>query len=238
MAWQQLTASLRTNLQHFDQQLESILRATEQSQLRIHCRQGCSNCCRLAVNCSFPEAALIAQQLSSEQQTAIQTRMPVLQNISQAAENLKQFLQLFRQQLNGCPLLIPENQCCSIYNLRPFSCRALLSTRPSSWCGVDFADLHPLEKQAFLSSLDPEIVAFPTHYLARPQELGAEQETTTMIEMHDHYGIGLGGNLIYLIWLELEYQLVDLLEKNRGKVKKLLLQEERDHPFLLQLKIF
>ncbi|MCW8892441.1 MAG: YkgJ family cysteine cluster protein [Deltaproteobacteria bacterium] len=237
MAWQQVIESLRTNHQRFEHQLENILRAEEQRKLQIHCRKGCGNCCRLAVNCSFPEAALIAQQLSTQQQQTLKTRTPVLQNMSKTAENLKQFLRLFRQQRHGCPLLIPENQCCSIYSLRPFSCRSLLSTRPSSWCGVDFADLHPLEKQAFLSSLNREIVAFPTHYLAQPQELGAGLEASTMVEMHDHYDISLGGNLIYLIWLELEYQLVELLEKNREKAKKLLLHEERNHPFLLQLKI-
>lgn len=233
-----LTASLAAKRQHFDRQLKAILHSAEEEKFTIYCREGCGNCCRLAVNCSFPEAADIAQQLTAQQQSALTACIPRLQMLARNATDLKNFLQFYREQMKGCPFLTSTKQSCSIYNIRPLSCRALLSTRPSDWCGVDFSNLHPLEKKAYLSSLNPEIVSFPTHYLKHAQELGSELETTTLAEMGEHYGVNLGGSLIYQVWLELEYNLSEWLEKNSEKARKIIRREEQNQPFLLHYRIF
>jgi Fe-S-cluster containining protein len=234
MAWAPLLDELKAAHRQFDQETEDYSKVDAVPQ--IFCAKGCSNCCKLAVNCSFPEALLIVRHLTAGQHPGLNDKLPGLRDISTQAGCLKEFLRLFRKQLGGCPFLHPENGSCTIYSYRPYSCRALLSIRNSSWCGFDFADLHPLEKQAFLSSLDPEIVAYPTHYLAATQELGLEREAQTLADMRDTFGASLSGNLIYQVWLELEYQLSEVFRQGFSATRNFLEDRELDWPFLLQLR--
>lgn len=234
IGWEQLLASLSDHRRQLDRQVVQ-LRAAEHVGT-IYCKEGCGNCCSLAVNCSFPEAVAIAMALDDVQRKQLDTKLPLLRQVSTQAEDLKQFLRLFRQQLGGCPFLDADTACCTTYSLRPLSCRALLSSRNSNWCAVDFADLHPLEKQAFVSSLDPELVAFPTHYLAASQELGIELETELLVDMRDCFGVSLSGNLIYQVWLEAEYRLSEVMTEGFEATLAFLLERELDLPFLLQLQ--
>ncbi len=234
MAWVPLLDDLKAAHRRFDQQTEHYSKLDAVPQ--IFCAKGCSNCCKLAVNCSFPEALLIVRQLPAGQPPGLNDKLPVLRDISTQAGSLKDFLRQFRKQLGGCPFLHPGDGSCTIYSSRPFSCRALRSTRNSSWCGFDFADLHPLEKEAFLSSLDPEIVAYPTHYLAATQELGLEREAQALADMRDAFGVSISGNLIYQVWLELEYQLSEVVRQGFSATRNFLEDRELDWPFLLQLR--
>jgi len=200
----------------------------------LYCRSECGNCCTLAVNCSYPEVMILAAGLSAEQRDRINERLPLLAELCTRACDLKEFLYFYRQQGGGCPLLDPL-QNCSSYSERPLSCRALLSTRPPAWCGVDFSTLHPYEKQAFLSSLDKNLVAFPSHYLARPLELGAELEKSLDDEFAAQYQVIINGNLIWLLGLELNSQVGErLAQREQGVIEWLLEQQER-HPYLLQV---
>ncbi len=235
MSWPELLENLSASGRQLDQQTD-LLCQTENTQFQLFCTKGCSNCCTLAVNCSFVEAVAIANNLSADQRQALTAKLPLLRQISQQAENLKEFLRQFRAQLGGCPFLAVEDGSCSIYPLRPLSCRALLSTRNSSWCAVDFADLHPQEKEAFLSSLNPEIVAFPTHYLATSQELGLELESVSMVAMRDTFSVALSGNLIYQVWLETEFQLSKVLAQGFAATRQFIEERKLDLPFLLQLQ--
>jgi len=234
MEWPELLVNLDPSRQQLDRQAELL--ASAEDQLPIYCAKGCRNCCSLAVNCSFPEAVAIANSLTADQRQNLNAKLPLLHQISQQAEGLKQFLRQFRARLGGCPFLTIEDGSCSIYPLRPFSCRALLSTRNSNWCAVDFADLHPQEKEAFLSSLDPQLVAFPTHYLAASQELGLELEAQSLVAMRDAFGVALSGNLLYQVWLEAEYQLSAVMSKGFDEARLFLEQNRLDLPFLLQLQ--
>ncbi|PLY04383.1 MAG: zinc/iron-chelating domain-containing protein [Desulfuromonas sp.] len=233
MGWLELSATLERRQQEFDSRIALILRTAEQRQVAIHCRTGCGHCCTMAVNCSFPEAVRIAHVLTAGQRQNLERALPLLIRISREAQDLKDFLRRFRREL-GCPFLDSEQRC-TIYPVRPFSCRALLSTRPGAWCGVDFSELHPLERQAFLSSLDRELVNFPTHYLALPQEIGQELEVTTQLDMRDACGVSLSGSMIYQIWLELEHGLSEQLVNNSVGARDLLVREQQEHPYLLQL---
>lgn len=236
MDWQELFADLSKSRQQLDQQTEKFCRATEQNRVNCFCEKGCCNCCTLAVNCSFTEALAIAKSLTNKQRQTLEENLPLLRKISLQAEGLKQFLRRFRDQFGGCPFLASEDGHCGIYPQRPFSCRALISTRNSSWCAVDFAKLHPLEKEAFLSSLDPEVVAFPTHYLAAPQELGLELESFALVAMRETFGVALSGNLIYLAWLEREHQLSEIIPQGFTATREFLERKQLDLPFLLQLQ--
>lgn len=233
MAWPQLFAGLKTSRQQMDRQIDLICAKPESA--TIYCGKGCSNCCSLAVNCSFPEAAAIARELTPQQRQQLAVRLPTLWQLSRQAETLKQFLRLFRSQLGGCPFL-DETGSCGIYPQRPFSCRSLLSTRNSSWCAVDFGALHPQEKEAFLSSLDQELVAFPTHYLAASQEIGLEYEALSLSQMRESFGFSLSGNLLHQVWLEGEYRLSEVMERGYAETRDFLYEKEADLPFLLQLR--
>jgi Fe-S-cluster containining protein len=220
--------------QQLDDAITGLWQSCREQGRDLYCRAGCGNCCTLAVNCSYPEAVMLAASLSVEQRARINERLPVVAQLSTAAGNLKEFLHSYRQQGGGCPLLDAQ-QNCSSYHQRPLSCRALLSTRPSAWCGVDFSTLHPNEKQAFLSSLDKNLVAFPSHYLARPLDLAAELEKTLATAFANEYGVNISGNLIWLLGLQLNSQVGERLAKKEEGLIEWLLEQQKGYPYLLQV---
>lgn len=180
----------------------------------IHCGKGCSGCCSLVVNCTFPEAVLIASALSSSQAEQVQSRIAVLQSIATQATSLKEWLTTYRQQAGPCPFL-DQTGACGIYPVRPLSCRSLLATQAPHWCSTDFSALSSPEKQQFMESLDRSAVAFPTHYAATPQEIGRELEEATLRQMETVYGFALLGSLPWLVWLELEHAVSNRLSAGR-----------------------
>ncbi len=236
MRWQPILDQLAAGQQLLDRQTIEDCARLRGERIQVYCSSGCCNCCSLTVNCSFAEALLLARNINPEQRILLNEKIDELRKISLGSGDLKDFLRQFRDQLGGCPLLIAEEGNCSLYPQRPYSCRALLSTRNSNWCAVDFATLHPLEKEAFLSSLDPEVVAFPTHYLAAPQETGLELESVLLRAMREEFGVSLSGNLIYLLWLELEHQLSGIIPQGFVTTRRYLEEHQLDLPFLLQLQ--
>lgn len=236
MAWRQLLDGVQARLQEFSQQGDDLRQTAEAAGQQIYCGPNCSNCCSLTVNCSYPEALLLAGNLLPEQRQAVTDRIPELLKLSRQAPNLKEFLQLFQQQPTACPLLHQPSGNCAVYPLRPFSCRALLSTRNSSWCGVDLSALPELEKQLYLSSLNPEVVAYPTHYLAASQELGRKLETEQLQRQQESFGLAVSGNLIFLLWLELEYQFSSIVATGIAAVESLLAKERLEFAYLLEIQ--
>jgi Fe-S-cluster containining protein len=235
MDWKEELQSVQASQRQLDEHIARCLRQMGKKEINIHCRVGCPNCCTLAVNCSFTEALLIARNLPENLIKGVDEKVALLQQISREAKGLKEFLQRFRREIDGCPFLNAENGC-AIYRQRPLTCRALLSTRPADWCGVDFSKLPPLEKQAFLSSLNREVVNFPTHYLAEPQELAANLESEANARLFDSSGIALSGNLIYLVWLERKYGLAGIISQGTAAFRQLLQDKQLDLPYLLQAR--
>ncbi len=235
MDWDRLFGQLKDRLADYDQLLGRCVEKDKARGVVIHCRKGCANCCTLAVNCSYVEAAYVAQSLAPGQVVRLEHKVADLLRISSEAQDLKTFLKLYRQQLGSCPFLDAE-EACSAYGYRPFSCRSLLSSRPEAWCGVDFSALHPLEREAFLSSLDAEIVNFPTHYLAKPQELAAEYEAAIAAELSDAADVHLSGNFLYQVWLERTHGLSALLASGRDVLRSYLQDHALERPFLLHFR--
>lgn len=229
--WRKQVLSLR---QQFDEDTFDLWQEYKRTGGSIYCRKGCGNCCTLAVNCSYPEAVILAAELTHQQRYQVLDRLPLLVQLCHAATDLKTFLQSYRKQAGACPFLDAE-ACCSCYSVRPLSCRALLSTRPEAWCGIDFSTLHPLEKKAFLSSLDADVVAYPSHYLARPLELAAAMEKSLDDEFAMQYGVKISGNLIWLLGLELNSQISERLARQEVGMIDWLLQQQEQYPYLLQV---
>jgi Fe-S-cluster containining protein len=208
-----------------------IARAQEQG-ATIHCRDHCSNCCSLAVFTTLPEALRIAGKLTPAQVISLEQYIAQLQTALHPEVNLRSFLKLHRQLRLFCPFL--EHASCSIYPWRPLACRALLSTRPAAWCAVDFSTLHTLEQQAFLSSLDRQVVDFPSHYLASSRQQGQTLETLLLEQMQRQCGFALSGHLPTLVWLETKLQLSHNLRRGPDWLRENLSRAGLSSPCLLQ----
>jgi Fe-S-cluster containining protein len=204
-----------------------------QSETRIHCGRGCANCCTLNVAMTLAEALPLAASLDTAQWQAIAARVAALQALLPGCADQKEFLRAQRT-LGPCPLLAADGAC-AVYSRRPLACRALHSTRDCAWCGVDFTTLHPLEREAFLSSLDPAVVAFPTHYARVPRELAAAAEDRLITAMHTAWGFALTGHLAVLLHLATDADLVASLPAARQTVAAQLAARSLAHPFLVTL---
>lgn len=198
----------------------------------VYCGTGCSGCCNLAVNCTLLEALPLAAACSPQQEERLQELAPRLKTTADSCGSLKEWLASYRSQLGPCLFLSPKGTC-SVYGVRPLSCRALLSTCSADWCTTDFSSLSSEEKQTFMEGLDRSAVAFPTHYAATPQEIGRELEEATLRQMESIYGFSVVGCLPWLVWLEQEHRISGLLAAGEENVKRYLAQHDLDNCFLL-----
>jgi len=201
---------------------------------KIFCAKGCSSCCTLAVNCTAAEALLIARSLDREQQEKLKDYVARLKGKVSEAVELKDYLRLHRKELGGCPFL--DEGSCGIYPVRPISCRALLATKESRWCGVDFSELTAAEKLAFVESLDRTAVAFPLHYLACTQDAGQQLEAQLSLQMLQEYGFSLYGSMPVLVYLFTEHDLASSFDKEAGAVLAAAAAAGLANPFLLQVE--
>ena len=91
----------------------------------LACAEGCAWCCRKVVGCAAPEvlhiAAYLQEHLSPEQMEA--TRQRVAERDDER-RNLRQ--DSWAAKRVACPLLV--NERCSVYPVRPLTCRGFNST--------------------------------------------------------------------------------------------------------------
>jgi Fe-S-cluster containining protein len=197
------------------------------------CHRGCSACCTLAVNCTFPEALAIAHELGDAGWSDVERHADQLLQTARASGSLKEYLQ--RKRLLGpCPFLDPDGAC-RIYAVRPLSCRALISTRESRWCGTDFSALSAAEKQAFLAGLDRRVADVPLHYAAFPRARGAEGEQRLLGVMAEQFGFAISGALPHLLRLERQHAMGGLAAWGPAAARDLLQRHDLLHPFLVEL---
>ena len=193
---------------------------------------GCSTCCTLAVNCTLPEAMVVAAALTDSQVERLAAHVARLPAVAASSSDLKEYLRRQRQELGACPFLEDDGRC-GVYPARPLSCRALLSTREPHWCGIDFATLSSAEKQEFMAGLDRSIVAFPLHYVAATREQGQLRESDLAGAMTGRFGFYLYGNLPALVYLERQHRLGEAVAAGRETTMSLLTAAGLDHPFLV-----
>ncbi|HEX5773210.1 MAG TPA: zinc/iron-chelating domain-containing protein, partial [Geomobilimonas sp.] len=62
--WQPLIDAVREQQTIFDREIASWADRYRRAGGKLFCDKGCSNCCTLAVNCTFPEAVRISANLS------------------------------------------------------------------------------------------------------------------------------------------------------------------------------
>lgn len=166
----------------------------------IHCACGCHCCCSLAVNCTLTEAVALAGVLDEAQLAAVSAYAARLQGVTDTVADMKEYLRMQRTEMGMCPLL-GDSGACGVYGSRPLSCRSLLSTKESYWCGVDFATIPAAEKERYIASLDQSVAAFPLHYVAFAQDTGSEFETRQLAHMQELFGFSCYGCMPALVSL-------------------------------------
>mgnify|MGYP006289193975 CR=1 FL=1 len=108
--------------------------------LSLACRKYCAHCCTCNVTMTRLEAAYIYRELSAERQAALRRALaPQLEKkryqpaitLNRMAELCMTGADLPEEEIDPawgpCPLL--TDKACPIYEVRPFGCRCLLSTR-------------------------------------------------------------------------------------------------------------
>jgi hypothetical protein len=198
----------------------------------VFCGKGCRNCCSLAVHAGFAEALAVARHLDQAQKKAVESYATKLGELVQGVADLKGYLRLHRQEMGFCPFL-DDAGACSVYQVRPLSCRSLISTRESVWCGTDFSRIGAAERDAFVESLDREVVAFPSHYVAVLQETGKELEGAGTKRMSALFGFALYGNLGVLIHLIDRYRLLEACLEGRAEAAGAIAEAGFAHPLLV-----
>jgi hypothetical protein len=230
--WQRLKDEVRKEHSHFDEEVRAWLDGYTRSGGRVFCDKGCRECCNLAVNCTFTEALCIAETLSEVHVARVREHAGLLRRHIHEAEDLKDYLRMHRQKIGFCPFL-EEDGSCGVYEERPFSCRSLLATQESLWCGADFTRLSSEEKRAFIERLDPSVVSFPMHYVAASQERGQELEFRSARRMTEQLGFSFYGSLPFLVFLERELQLSGAMLEGYEATVLLLERAGLRLPFLI-----
>ncbi|QXE92765.1 YkgJ family cysteine cluster protein [Geomonas subterranea] len=200
----------------------------------IHCGKGCSNCCRLAVHTGFAEALAIARQMGAEQAREVEAYALKLREMVQGVAELPHYLRLHRDNMGFCPLL-NDDGACGVYPVRPLTCRSLISTRESAWCGADFSKIAPADRDAFLAGLDRKVVSFPSHYVAALQESGKELEEAGAQLMRSLLGFALYGNLGVLVHLCHNHDLAGAALQGRDGAVSAIREAGFDHPLLVNV---
>lgn len=198
----------------------------------IYCRDSCPGCCHLAVHATYPESVAVAKVLTEPQQIRLTEYIASLKAVLPELTSLKKYLKKHRQELGPCPFLNVQGSC-SIYPVRPLSCRALLSTRPAAWCTVDFSELNEWDKQAYISSLDRQTVAWPTHYVAATQDFGRELESHLLESMQRSRNWCLSGNFAVMVWIEQSTRLSQKHTATTDQVREMLSSSGVFNPLLL-----
>ena len=188
----------------------------------------------MAVHATYPEAVAVAGELGEPQLERLSGYIERLKTALPEMTSFKDYLKRHRQALGPCPFLDAQGSC-SIYSIRPLSCRALLSTRPAAWCTVDFSTLDHWDKQAYESSLDRQVVAWPTHYVAATQDFGSELENTLLTSMQKENGWALSGNFAVMVWLEKSEQLSRHNRASKQQALDILLASGLNSHLLLNL---
>jgi Fe-S-cluster containining protein len=85
----------------------------------VQCRAGCSFCCYQNVDVTIPEALLVALQLGDE----ADPRRAAILAATDAFRDLDDDTRIATGK--PCPLLVDHH--CSVYNVRPITCRSLTS---------------------------------------------------------------------------------------------------------------
>lgn len=84
-----------------------------------------------------------------------------------------------------------------------------------------------------MSSLDRSLVAFPTHYLAAPQQAGVRREQQAMAAIISRWGFSVSGNLVFMVFLEQQLGLSRLIPQGLQSTLAALNEAGMNQPYLI-----
>jgi uncharacterized protein len=116
-----------TQIQFYQAMQESLFEAQPPAQ-PLACAAGCDACCHRKVACTIPEAIGIAAWLSEKPEAEQQRVRAACRSLGDETATLDDLARI--RTGRPCPMLV-ESQC-SLYEIRPISCRAHYSySRPA-----------------------------------------------------------------------------------------------------------
>ena len=137
---------MTTCFAELDRQIEQLLAQWDATIGSPTCHKGCSNCCRVAVAASSGEAAALLGHMEAR----APEKLPWLaQTVEQ---HVRAMVAMFARQdtskdplhdiwkMGSCPFLV--DRCCSIYESRPYACRAVLVWHDEGFCGTEHGLSH------------------------------------------------------------------------------------------------
>lgn len=140
----------------------------------VACRSGCTYCCHTRVSTSIPEVLVIADSLrhswTDEQLTCLSARV---QQLCQQGQPQDQHW--WHASQTACPFLSDTSGLCTIYPIRPFTCRSHHSlSREDCRCGyesrrADEIPCYPLLRRMIDLYSSAFILALRQHNLASYQ---------------------------------------------------------------------
>ena len=110
----ELLAAVQERQACFDQLCTAWSSEYRQRGGAIYCGKGCSGCCSLVVNCTFPEAMLVAAALDQEQRERLQAQIAHIQKAAASSASLKEWLRTYRSEAGPCPFL-DQTGACGVY---------------------------------------------------------------------------------------------------------------------------
>lgn len=152
--------------------------------LAISCRPGCSSCCSLPVNATYPEAVLAAsyirERFSPDEIRALLDRAD--EWIAWSGDELSGYANgadlasVYSLYGPGCPLL--KDGLCSIYPVRPMGCRVHCSTSDPVLCGPDERHNPLYNPSGFIDEVVTEVKPFCLRYRQYLEEMGMDFEAS------------------------------------------------------------
>lgn len=111
-------------------------RAVNDSSKKVNCTRGCYACCRIMVMTALAEGCRIATRvldMPKERRLDVTLRMKATAAVDESVED-------YAQKGHYCAFLDMETKDCTIYEVRPASCRYHYVVSPPGMCRPDISD--------------------------------------------------------------------------------------------------
>ncbi len=152
--------------------------------VELSCRPGCSACCSLPVNATYPEAvfavAYIRERFSPDEIRTLVERadewIAWSGNELSGYANGADLASVYSLYGPGCPLL--KDGLCSIYPVRPMGCRVHCSTSDPALCGPEKRHSPLYNPSGFVEEVVAEVKPFCLRYRQYLEEMGIDFESS------------------------------------------------------------
>lgn len=185
----------------------------------VSCSRGCSICCDMYVGAFSSEALVIANSISDEQyQKVLEHTNKVIDYAREYAEqNFAIFISGYRLAVGFCPLLDSDGAC-SIYSIRPGSCRYTYSNMLPKYCQAGYwRTVTILERDEYLAKIDPKTNAGGyTPHLAPIKQIYDKVYDEHLRSLKPYSSVILVGNMHYLIYLSRKPEYLELLSSAKN----------------------